>query len=103
MEESSAGGVNTSLLNLTSSNYSSGAWDNASSVDAADNRTSGVGGHFLSPHEVQLITMVSTAFVLGLVILATIIGELRFIVFIICLKNKMLDFCAKNRLLEDET
>lgn len=74
MEVGSAAGENSSLPNL-STNYSAGvSWndDGAGQQDAA-NRTSD--GHFLSPHEWQLVTMVSTAIVLGLVILATIIGE----------------------------
>lgn len=71
MEVGSAG-ENSSLPNLNT-NYSTGVWNDGGAQQNASNRTSD--DNFLSPHEWQIVTMVSTAVVLGLVILATIIGE----------------------------
>lgn len=80
MEVGSAG-ENTSLPDLINTNYSTGVWnDGSAQLNASGNRTSS-DDSYLSTHEWQIVTMVSTAVVLGLVILATIIGKLCILFF----------------------
>jgi hypothetical protein len=63
---------NSSLPNLNT-NYSTGVWNDGGAQQDAGNRTAD--DSYLSTHEWQIVTMVSTAVVLGLIILATIIGK----------------------------
>jgi len=74
MEVGSAG-ENTSLPDLINTNYSTGVWNDGSAQQNASGNRTASDDNYLSTHEWQIITMVSTAVVLGLVILATIIGE----------------------------
>jgi hypothetical protein len=80
MEVGSAG-ENTSLPDLINTNYSTGVWNDGSAQQNASGNRNSSGDNYLSTHEWQIVTMVSTAVVLGLVILATIIGKLCILFF----------------------